>query len=150
MMNQTPTDANVEQRLRTLRILWAVFIATVGLLALVCYLALRGQETTPAPADGFPLIYVFCALGLSVVAASFPFKQSYFKRAEREQKVDHVQTGIIIALALCEAAAQFGLVALFVTGDHSAYLLFLVAALGQLFHFPRREPLLAATAKRAF
>lgn len=151
MMNQNAEGAGVEKRLRTMRILWAVFLVTVGLLALVPYLALGDREEGDAVfAADFPAVYVFLAAGLALVAASFVAKRSFFAKAERERRVEPVQTGLIIALALCEMAAQLGLAALFLLADSDAYYLFALAAVGQLLHFPRREPLLAATRQRAF
>jgi hypothetical protein len=69
----------------------------------------------------------------------------YAKRAVREQSTAHLQTGLIIALALCEMAGLFGLIGLFLDGNPFAYLLFVVSAAGVVLHFPRREDVVAAS-----
>ncbi len=60
-----------------------------------------------------------------------------------------MQTGFIIAMALCESAVLFGLVGVFMTWNNYAYLLFALGALGEVLHFPRREQLMSAYYKQA-
>ena len=45
----------------------------------------------------------------------------------------------IMALALCEAAALFGVVAWFMTGWSRSYIFFGMGLAGILLHYPRRE-----------
>jgi F0F1-type ATP synthase membrane subunit c/vacuolar-type H+-ATPase subunit K len=147
MMNRNEIDAGIDARLRTLRILWAAFVASVVLYALVAYFA------APAPAspggEQSPLIYVFFALGLFFVAVSFGLRQNFYGKAERDGQPGLVQTGLILALAFCEVAALLGLVALFVLKNPLAYSLFALAVLGDVLHFPGRDQLLAASNKVA-
>lgn len=157
MMNDGPAAAgeNIDKRLRTMRILWAVFLWNIALFALLVYVvdpptdaeyAAAAGESAPATLP--PLLAVFFAAGLASVALSFVLKPRHFRRAVDQQRPEHVQTGLILALVLCEAAALLGVAALFVTGSRYGYLLFALAALGQMLHFPRREPLLAASFKQ--
>ena len=154
MSTQNP-NMSAEARLRTMRILWAVFLATIGLYALIAYFA-RPSAASPfssaesggigASAGGFSVLLIaFFALGLSEVVASFLVKQYYAQRAVRMQSPAVLQTGFILAAVLCESAALFGLVCLFVDGNPFAYLLFVVAAAGLVLHFPRREDVQAAS-----
>src|SRR5688572_10809230 len=144
-----------ETRLRTMRILWAVFLTTIGLYVLVAYMARPADESpvraaeslgTGAAAGGLSvLIIVLFAPGLSAVVASFLVKQAYAQKAVREQSPAVLQTGFIVAVVLCETAALFGMVGLFADGTPAAYLLFVVAAAGIVLHFPRREDVVAAS-----
>jgi len=158
-MSAPNTNMNPETRLRTMRILWAVFIITVGLHAMVAYFA-RSSESDDWPtaaaaaespgigasAGGFSvLIIVLFALGLSTVVASFLVKQAFSQRAVREQSPAVLQTGFILSLVLCEVAGLFGFVGLFADGNPAAWLLFVVAAAGMVLHFPRREDVEAAS-----
>ena len=149
MMNRSEIESGVDTRLRTMRILWAAFVASVGLYALVAYLAAPVNEAGGAGGEESPLIYIFFALGLSSIAASYLLRQNFYGKAERERQPALVQTGLIVALALCEVAALLGLVALFALGNPLAYSLFVLAVVGQLLHFPRRDQLLAASHKTA-
>ncbi|HEX5708001.1 MAG TPA: hypothetical protein VFX96_11935 [Pyrinomonadaceae bacterium] len=153
MMNNraAANGENVEKRLRTMRILWAVFLWNVFLFVLLVYVAADDERAEsgagPAP-EGIPtLLAVLFAIGLASVALSFVLKPRYFRQAVDEQKPEHVQTGLIVALVLCEVAALLGVVAMFVIGHRYGYLLFALAAVGQMLHYPRREQLLAASYK---
>lgn len=144
MMNSGENNPVTDARLRTLRILWAAFVASVGLYALVVYFAAPTRSAPGSGAEESPMIYVFFALGFFFVALSYGVRQNFYGKAEREGRPELVQTGLIMALALCEVAALLGLVALFVLGNPLAYFLFVLAVIGDVLHFPRRDQLLAA------
>lgn len=133
-----------------MRILWAAFLMAVGLFVLVTRLA-RPDDETIAEMDGgdTTLLYVMAALALSSVIASFVLKAVFYRRAAEQQQPGVLQTGFIIAMALCESAVLFGLVGVFMTWNNYAYLLFALGALGEVLHFPRREQLMSAYYKQA-
>ena len=145
MTKRPDSDAGADVRLRTLRILWAVFLANVGLMALASHFARPEMEAGGVP----PLLYALAAAALSSVAASFFLKASYYRRAAERQEPAQLQTGFIVALALCEAPVLLGLVGLFATGCDYAYALFALGALGIALHFPRREQVFASYFKSA-
>ncbi|HEX8852028.1 MAG TPA: hypothetical protein VF754_01000 [Pyrinomonadaceae bacterium] len=149
-MAQTGTQTSVEQRLTTMRILCIVFLANIGLFALVGYITGQSAGAERDASDGFSnLLLAFFALGVAAVAASFAVRSVFQAKAEREQSQTVVQQGLIMALVMCEVAALLGLVGLFIDGHPYTYLLFVVAAVGDLLHFPRREHLLVASYKTA-
>jgi hypothetical protein len=154
-MSTPKTSMSPDMRLRTMRIIWASFLMTVGIYALIAYFA-RPSDESPvsaseslgigASAGGFSvLMLVLFALGLTTVVASFLVKQAFAQRAVREQNTAVLQTGFILSVVLCEMAALFGLVGLFADGNPAAYLLFVVSAAGLVLHFPRREDVEAAS-----
>ncbi|HEX8189048.1 MAG TPA: hypothetical protein VF586_11895 [Pyrinomonadaceae bacterium] len=133
-------DPGPDARLRVMRMVWAGFLITVGLFVLVTRFARPGAEARAETAVGnATVLYVLAGLALSSVAASFALKSVFYKRAAEQQKPDVLQTGFILALALCESAVLFGLAGLFITWDDYAYGLFALGALGEALHFPRRE-----------
>jgi hypothetical protein len=148
-------DAGLELRLRTLRILWAMFLLTVGLYALVAYLANPVSDTERARLQGGPvpsgipttLILLF-ALGVAAVAVSFVLKQTFGRKAAAAQRPGLFQQGLILAFVFCEVATLLGLMGLFMTGNRYAYALLALGALGMALHFPRYEQLLPAYFKR--
>jgi F0F1-type ATP synthase membrane subunit c/vacuolar-type H+-ATPase subunit K len=150
-MNRGGGAASPEVRLRTMRILWAFFLVTVGLYALVGYLAdpLTDVQRRELGVDGPAwLLPILVLLGVAAVLASIVVKRAFARRAEAERRPEHLQTGMIVALVLCEMAALFGLAGLFAAGDRYAYVLFGVGAVGMLLHFPSRDRLLAAAPRR--
>lgn len=147
--NQTGADAGLEARLRTMRILWVVFLITIGLYALVTVFARPSQEILQERSQENPTILLALgALGLSLVVVSFVVKRIFYRKAAEQQSPPQFQTGFIIAEVLCESCVLFGLVGMFITWNDYAYALFVLGALGQLLHFPRRDELAAAYTKK--
>ncbi|HEX8282145.1 MAG TPA: hypothetical protein VF588_02270 [Pyrinomonadaceae bacterium] len=150
MMNHPAAGAGLDLRLRTMRILWAMFLITIGLFVLVTYVSRPDDETRAEIAsDPQTLLLVLAAVALSSVVASFVLKAGFYRRAAEQQQPALLQSGFIVAMALCEAAVLLGLVALFITWNDYAYLLFALGALGEALHFPRREQVQAAYYKTA-
>ena len=142
---QPGEQAGVEARYRVMLIIWAALLASVGVYALIGFVARpAGAGAGGATADP-TLLFVFGALGLSTAALSFVVKAALLKQAAVKRDAAGVQTAYIVALAVCESSALFGLVALFVTGDGRSFVLFAVCVACMLLHKPRREHLLAAT-----
>ena len=155
-----------EARLRLRRILWAVFLACVGLYAFAAYVLAGPSGAERASAEGFLnghlppgaqvsargpafLLPLLVLLGVAAVLASIVVGRAYARRAAAERRPELLQVGLIVSVALCEAAALFGVVGLLVTGDSYSYVLFVIGAVGILLRFPRREQILAASGKTA-
>ena len=127
-----------------MRILWVAFLICVALFALVTWVT-RPSELPDEPGRGLhPLLYALAALAVSTVAASFPVKAAFYRRAAEHGQPALTQAGLTVAMALCESAVLFGLVGVFVTRNDAAYLLFALGAVGMLLHYPRREQVEAA------
>lgn len=140
MTSQPGGERGPEARLRTMRILWAAFLMNVGLLALVTRFGAPdggGVEGVP------PLLFVLAAAALSTVVASFVLKASFYRRAAERREPARLQTGFIVALALCESATLLGMVGVFATRCDYSYALFALGALGVVMHFPSREQVFA-------
>jgi putative exporter of polyketide antibiotics len=113
------------------------------LLYLVLALIVPGAE--PESAQGRVVTFALTAAGVFLAIISFAIKQKFIAQAEAQQSPGLFQTGLIISLALCEAAALLGLLDHFVTGNPYYFVLFIVAILGMLLHFPRRDQLAVAS-----
>jgi F0F1-type ATP synthase membrane subunit c/vacuolar-type H+-ATPase subunit K len=148
MMNrpsiQPGADAGLEVRLRTMRILWAVFLVTIGLYALIPFFVLGSRSAAAEVGDDPTLLAAFAVLAFMAVAASFVLKRHFYGHAVERGEPARLQTGFILALVFCEFPALLGLVGLFVTLNRYAYALLALGALGLLLHFPRRDQLAAA------
>ena len=149
MMNNPAAEAGLDLRLRTMRILWALFLITIGLFVLVTRFARPDDETRAEIERGDPtLLIVLAVIGLSTVVASFVLKAGFYRRAAEQQRPELLQSGFIVAMVFCEVAVLLGLVGLFITWNDYAYLLFALGALGEALHFPRREQAQAAYNRR--
>ena len=138
-MNQTNSPVTIDQRYRTLLILWfGIFMSLVIYLAFIHFL----------PGKVVPnqkLTLLLNTLGLVPVAASFLIKQILLGKAIETQQVQQVHTAYIIAWALCEIAGLLGFLDSRITGSGYYYLGFAIGGLGLLMHFPRKQYLLDAS-----
>lgn len=147
-MNNQPAEPtnlqeNFELRIRTLRILWLGFF-----LSMIVYFGISryiGPRENIEPNQTASLI--LAVIALSTTLASFVIKSKLIARAIELQQVPLVQQAYVLAWALNEAAALFGLLDFFMTDNRYYYVPFIVGALGLLLHFPRREHVVNAWAK---
>jgi len=135
---------NVEVRLRTLRIMWLALFLSVGLYYVFTLFAERSPDLKPNHTMSLATIGV----GVSMVLGSFLVKSKLLARAINEQQLQLVQPAYVLALAMCEVPALLGMLVFFTTADRNYYVLMIIAAIGQLLHFPRREHLENAAYKR--
>jgi len=146
MNMQSPNQndpGNIELRLRTMRILWIALFMSIPIYYVFTWIAKRSEDITPNRTLSLAL------LGAAVMAVliSVPIKNGLLNKATEKQQVTMVQQGYITTWAITEVAALLGMLDYFATGDHYYYLFFIIAALGQLLHFPRREAVLNAAFK---
>jgi hypothetical protein len=144
---------DVDARLRVLRTIWAALLGSVCLYALVGYVASPptlswrsfgfagegGSLALGLTAAGLYLVGLLSSVGLSQLLL-----RSFLRRAEAEQNPALVQTGFIVALAVCEAGGLLGLAVLFLTKSWMAFLLMGISAMMIGLLYPRREQVAAA------
>lgn len=126
-----------------MRTLWIGMILSVGAYYVFTFFAGRRENVEPNDMLSLTLLVI----GLSTTLISFPIKSKLLARAIDQQQVQLVQQAYIVAWAIAEVAALLGLLDFFATGHRHFYILFLIAALAQLLHFPRREHVLNAWSK---
>ena len=142
MDNKEP-QPTIEQRLRTMFVLWIGMLGSIGGYYVLTVLTGRSEDITPNPIVSVTLLGV----GLLTTVISFPIKNKLLTTAVDRQQVQLVQQAYIVAWAICEVAALLGLIDFFLTVHAHYYLLLLIAAGGQLLHFPRREHVVNASFK---
>jgi F0F1-type ATP synthase membrane subunit c/vacuolar-type H+-ATPase subunit K len=91
---------------------------------------------------------MFAVLAISNLGMSFVFGRKYINQAIAEQKVELVQTAVIIGCALCEAISLYGVVMAFAFSYQYFFLWFALGILGTILHFPKRDNLIAASYKK--
>jgi len=155
MQNPKP---NIEAQYKTLLILWAALLVSQLMFLVLLFFtrpklfqfdfrqSILGEGTgdsgsTPAMIIGFGVAAV------TAVLFSFAFRRRLNERAVAAQDTSLVQTGLIIALALCEASSLFGLALAFAFDYQYFFFWFAFGILGMALHFPRRDELHAASYK---
>lgn len=141
-MNPMNNQATLETRYRTMTILW------FGLFSSIVMFFLLTLVTPAETVENRVLSLTFAVIGTLAVIASRIVKQKFLSQSVDKQDIRLVQTGMIVAAALCEVAAMLGLMDHFLTGNRYYYVLFIIAVIGTLLNFPRRDHLLAASYKK--
>jgi len=138
---------NVQARYPRMVILWFGQLMSIG--ALLLFSLFVGPEPGDQPDTSLNsiLIIALTALGTFLVIVSFVVKRKLLERSVEKQDIELVQRAFVMAVAMCEMSAMLGVIERFVINDRYYYLLFLIAAAGTAFHFPRPEHLAAATYK---
>lgn len=140
-------ETNLDKRYQTQVVLWFALLLSIGSLLVVAALLAPELGNQPRQPSGFIEIVALTAPGILLVILSIVVRKTLLARSIEKQDVSLVQTSLVIACALCEASALLGLIEFFVIGYREYYLLFLFAAAGIAFHFPRRGQLESASYK---
>jgi hypothetical protein len=136
-------QANIELRLRTMRILWIALLMSIPIYYV--FTLLRGPSENIAPNRTLSLVLLGVAVSTTLI--SFLIRNSLLSKASDRQQLPMVQQAYIVTWAITEVAALLGMLDFFVTGDRYCYLLFIIAVLGMLLHYPRRDAVLNAAFK---
>src|SRR3954452_5037997 len=106
MMNQSPTQAKVTARCRGLLVIWGAQFVTLAIFVALT----RIVEIAARPGDDALRFQLFDVLGGAGLALSFVLKRILLRRAAATKRPDVATTAYVVAFALCELAAIFGLV----------------------------------------
>jgi len=141
MIDPQQVESKVDARYQVFLILWFALLMSVTLFLVLVLVV--GSHGTPNPM----LSYALLAAGAAIVFASFVLKQQLMRKAIEKRDIAALQSAHIVALALCESAALFGVLDRFATASQTSWFLFAIAVLGILLHFPRKDNLRAASFK---
>ena len=137
LISPQEAEAKVAARYRVFLILWiGIFMSVVLFLVLALVVASTGVANPT-------LSYSLLGIALIVVIVSVLLKQRLVNQAIEKRDVQSLQSAYIVGMALCEAAALFGLLDHFVTGSNICWFAFLFAVTGMLLHFPKKDHLRA-------
>ena len=139
-INRNDPHKSVEERLRYLRTYWGYSL--FGFLPYYIVTQVIGRPEGVEPNN--TLFLVFLIISVAGVLISFPLKIWYLNRAGTQQGLERVKTAYIAAYALTDVGGLLGVIDFFITGDRYFYVLFVIAAIGHLFHFPQRQHFLNA------
>ena len=134
--NQNDPQANIEQRILTMRILWFAMLMSVVIYYVFTFFVERSEDLVEKPGLSISLL----AAGVLTTLISFLIKSRLLTKAVEQRNVGMVQQAYIVTWAITEVAALLGLLDYFTTSHRHYFLLYLIAACGMLLHFPRREP----------
>lgn len=141
-------NAEVSGQYQTMLIVWAGLLVSQFLFLLLVLLIkpelFSFDFTQPLLGDNAIVTGIFALLALTAVAASFFLRKQNVEKAIAEQKVEHVQTGMIMGCALCEASSLLGLMLAFAFDYQYFFLWMALGILGTLLHIPKKSDIIAA------
>jgi Mg2+/citrate symporter len=142
--NQNAPQTSIDLRIRTMLTIWVCLLLSVGSYYVFTLIAGRKEDLQPNTSLSLTLICV----GVAAVLVSFLIKSSLLSKAMEQQDVGMVQQAYVMAWAITEVAALLAMLDFFLTNDRYYYALLIIAALGLLLHFPRREAVVNAAFKK--
>lgn len=139
LTNPQEVEAKVGARYQVFLILWIAILTSVGILfALALFIPSSGGANQT-------LSIALLGMGFATVTTSFVYKQSMVRKAIEKQQVQALMSAYIVSFALCESAALFALMDHFTTGSGYYRFGFVLAAVGMVFHFPKKDHLRAVS-----
>ena len=143
MTNTQDDPAKLNSQYRTLLILWMAFLWMFAIYYFLPVFIGGHQEPNNQ------LLIVFNVISPLLVVVSFFVKRKFLARSVAARDARLVNTGFIVAAALCEAGALVGLLDSLVAHDRYYFILIGFAMVGLVLHFPKRSHLEAASFKGA-
>ena len=141
--NQPAGPRSVEALYRVQFIIWLAILFTVCMFLFITTII----EVPPDRSRDPLLVWILLIVSISAVILSFVLWRRFLAQAIEKQNPALLQTGLIIALSLCEVAGMLGIFIFFVNGTPYYYLFFIISALGILLRMPRQDHIRAATFK---
>lgn len=133
-------------------VIWAGLLMSQFLFVVMIFVTrpklFKFDFSQPLGGSSEAMVLGFAVAAITAVLFSFGFRKRLNDRAVAEQNTGQVQSGLIIALALCEVSSLFGLTLAFAFEYQYFFLWIGLGILGMLLHFPKRDQLLAASYKK--
>jgi hypothetical protein len=144
---KTPVS-NVKVKYETLVILWgALLFSQLIFLVLVYFIKpelFTFDLSQPLLGKHAIVTVLFAIAAVTVLILSFVLRNQHMRRAVIDQDAGCVQTGLVLGCALSEISSLLGVVLAFVFDYQYFFFWIALGLIGVLFHFPRRNSLLAA------
>jgi hypothetical protein len=133
-------------------VIWGALLSSQFVFLMVLYFIKKElfhlDLSQPLAGNNPMLVAIAGVLSLTTFALSFAMKGRLVKQAEAEQNVALVQTGHIVAYALCESISLLGFMLAMLIGYQYFFLWFAGGIFGILIHFPRQKYIAAACYKK--
>jgi F0F1-type ATP synthase membrane subunit c/vacuolar-type H+-ATPase subunit K len=107
------------------------------LVSVLLYFVVVRMSRPEHPTDDPGLVRTLLVIALGFTVASFLARNRFETRARDNKMPALGRVGLLLALALCEAAALLGVVVWFVTASPLYYWFLLMGIAGILLHYPK-------------
>jgi hypothetical protein len=145
MPNEKP---EISGQFQTMLVLWASLLISQVLFLLLAFLIKPELFTfdlsEPFLGENAIVVGLIALLAVTAVVLSFVLRKKNVEKGIAEQKVEHVQSGVILGCVLCEASSLLGLLLAFAFDYQYFFLWIALGILGTLLHYPKRSDIVAA------
>ncbi|HEV7643561.1 MAG TPA: hypothetical protein VGO50_06395 [Pyrinomonadaceae bacterium] len=132
-------------------VIWGALMSSQFIFLMVLYFIKKElfhfDFSQPLAGSNPMLVGIAGVLSLTTFGLSFAMKGRLVKQAEAEQNVALVQTGHVVAYALCESISLLGFMLAMLIGYQYFFLWFAGGIFGILLHFPRQKYIARAVYK---
>jgi len=99
----------------------------------------RFDFSKPLLGENLIVVAIFGMMAIMNLFIGLFLRAQAVQRAIDEQKPSILQTGLILGLAFCESLSILGLVLAFAFNYQYFFLWFILAIIGMLLHYPKRQ-----------
>ncbi len=144
--------SEIDHKYRTMVTIWFILLLSQFMFFGVV-IAIKGEvfvidESQPMLGSNPPIVIAFAFLAVTNLVLSFFLKRRLLDQAVVEQKPTLIQTGLVIACALCESISIIGVVLAVAFSYQYFYLWIALGIFGIFLHFPRRQQLIDASSRK--
>ncbi len=136
---------------QTMLVIWVALLFSQFMFVFIIFMTkselFRFDFDQPIFGKDSAIIIALAIVALISVGVSFVLRNKFRQKAFAEQKVALLQSGLITAMSLCEAATLLGFILAFVFNYQYFFAWFALGIVGMLLHFPKFGDVLAATYK---
>ena len=134
---------SIEQIYRTNLILWSAFLLSQSVFFMVLYFAkpelFKFDFTKPFIGENFVVVVAFGFIAIMNLFIGLFLRMQGVQQAIDEQKPLMLQSALILGLAFCESLSILGLVLAFGFNYQYFFLWFILAIIGMMLHYPKRQ-----------
>lgn len=134
---------NTEQLYRTNLVLWSAFLMSQSVFFMVLYFAkpelFKFDFSKPLLGENLIVIVIFGFMAIMNLFVGLFLRIQGTQRAIDEQKPMLLQSSLILGLAFCESLSILGLVLAFAFNYQYFFLWFILAIIGMMLHYPKRQ-----------
>jgi hypothetical protein len=134
---------NVEQLYKTNLVLWSAFLLSQSAFFMVLYVAkpnlFKFDFSKPFGGENLIVVVIFGFMAIINLFIGLFLRIQAVQRAIDEQNPKVLQSGLILGMAFCESLSILGLVLAFAFDYQYFFLWFILAIIGMMLHYPRRQ-----------
>ncbi|HEV8590030.1 MAG TPA: hypothetical protein VGQ72_14235 [Pyrinomonadaceae bacterium] len=133
LIDPKEAEAKIAARYQVFLILWISMLSSLFIFLVVTLVI-----PSSAPFNRL-MSFLFLGASVLVVIFSLVLKNHFLKRAMAKQEIQSLMNAYVVGFALCDVAALLGVLDHMSNNSPYFYFAFIVAGMGLLLHFPKKD-----------